>query len=224
MPFPLWFRVGLTVLAMSIPAIAADKAMTRAQARNALEQKPAEVRLAGVLRLAEIGTMADTDRLATRLHDDDGQVRLLTEAAMWQIWNRCGDQAIDALYQRGIQRMKEPRMREAVATLSDIIRRMPSFAEAWNKRETIYYLLGDFELSIKDCDEVIRRNRNHFGALSGVRSDLHESGRVRTRQRLFRTGTQGQTQPFRGICQPSAIAAAAAGKATQGDLILPQAG
>ncbi|MEO6625937.1 MAG: tetratricopeptide repeat protein, partial [Burkholderiaceae bacterium] len=50
---------------------------------------------------------------------------------------------------------------------NDIIRRKPAFAEGWNKRATLHYLMGDFELSLKDCDEVIKRNPNHFGALSG---------------------------------------------------------
>ena len=43
----------------------------------------------------------------------------------------------------------------------------PEFAEGWNKRATAYYLMGDLDQSLHDCDEVIRRNPNHFGALSG---------------------------------------------------------
>jgi tetratricopeptide (TPR) repeat protein len=43
----------------------------------------------------------------------------------------------------------------------------PEFAEGWNKRATVYFLVGDFERSLKDCDEVIKRNPHHFGALAG---------------------------------------------------------
>ncbi|MDH5222759.1 MAG: tetratricopeptide repeat protein, partial [Betaproteobacteria bacterium] len=41
------------------------------------------------------------------------------------------------------------------------------FAEAWNKRATVQYLAGNYQRSLEDCGEVIRRNPVHFGALSG---------------------------------------------------------
>lgn len=162
-----WLRIGLLVLAVSLPLAAADKAPTRAQALMAITQPSADVRLVGVARLGEIGTMADADKLVASLRDEDEKVRLYANASMWQIWSRSGDRAIDALYQRGVQQMELSRMTEAVATFSDIIRRKPAFAEAWNKRATIYYLLGEYALSLKDCDEVLKRNPQHFGALSG---------------------------------------------------------
>ncbi len=162
-----WLRIGILALAVCLPLAAADKAPTRAQALKALAQASADVRRAGVERLGEIGTMADADQLVARLHDEDETVRLYANASMWEIWSRSGDRAIDALYARGVQQMEMSNLPEAVATFSEIIRRKPAFAEAWNKRATIYYMMGKFELSMKDCDEVLKRNPNHFGALSG---------------------------------------------------------
>lgn len=162
-----WLTIVLLSVLFCLPLAAQDKAPTRAQALGFLEQPSSDARRAGVVRLGEIGTMADADRLVARLHDVDGQVRLLATVAMWQIWSRSGDPAVDLLYQRGIDQMETSRLAEAVATFSDIIRRKPSFAEAWNKRATLYYLMGEFDLSLKDCAEVIKRNPNHFGALSG---------------------------------------------------------
>ncbi|HSB70338.1 MAG TPA: tetratricopeptide repeat protein, partial [Candidatus Methylomirabilis sp.] len=40
-------------------------------------------------------------------------------------------------------------------------------AEGWNKRATIYYLVGEYAKSLVDCEEVVRRNPVHFGVLSG---------------------------------------------------------
>jgi tetratricopeptide (TPR) repeat protein len=48
-----------------------------------------------------------------------------------------------------------------------VIELAPEFAEGWNKRATLYFLVGDLERSLKDCDEVIRRNPHHFGVLAG---------------------------------------------------------
>ena len=54
-----------------------------------------------------------------------------------------------------------------VRAFAEVIRRRPEFAEGWNKRATVYYLLGEYEKSLADCDEVMKRNPYHFGALSG---------------------------------------------------------
>jgi tetratricopeptide (TPR) repeat protein len=64
--------------------------------------------------------------------------------------------------------MQADRLAEAVKTFSEVIRKKPDFAEGWNKRATAYYLAGDYERSLADCDEVLKRNPNHFGALSGA--------------------------------------------------------
>jgi tetratricopeptide (TPR) repeat protein len=74
---------------------------------------------------------------------------------------------VDALLKSGIQQMEQGRMGLAVETFTRITERAPDFAEGWNKRATAYYLMGDYDQSLKDCDEVIKRNPQHFGALSG---------------------------------------------------------
>jgi tetratricopeptide (TPR) repeat protein len=55
----------------------------------------------------------------------------------------------------------------AVATFTKVIERKPDFAEAWNKRATVHFLMGEHEQSLRDCDEVMKRNPAHFGVLAG---------------------------------------------------------
>lgn len=171
MPMALrWLSVLLiqATLVAALPAQGIDaQALSRAQALKALEQPAALLRRAGVERLAEIGTMKDADQVALRLHDADAQVRDLATASMWQIWSRSGDKTVDADYQKGLLLMEAGRIGEGLAVFSAIIKKRPEFAEAWNKRATLYFLAGEFELSLKDCDEVMKRNPHHFGALSG---------------------------------------------------------
>ncbi len=155
---------------------AAPNAPTRAQALKALDQPSAQARLAAVVRLADVGTMLDADRVALRLHDDDEQVRRVASAALWQIWSRSGSKAIDSQYQRGVELMQAAQLKEAISTFSDIIKKQPAFAEAWNKRATLYYMMGEYQLSLNDCDEVLKRNRQHFGALSGYAQIYTELG------------------------------------------------
>lgn len=167
-----------------MPVSAAD--MTRAQALVAVEQADAALRLAGVERLAEIGTMADADRLLQPLGDADRRVREAAEAAIWQIWSRSGDPAIDTLFARGMLQMQASALDDALATFDDIVRRKPDFAEGWNKRATVYFLLGQHEQSLQDCGEVLKRNRHHFGALSGAGQIQLQLGRWRPALDSFR--------------------------------------
>jgi tetratricopeptide (TPR) repeat protein len=55
----------------------------------------------------------------------------------------------------------------AIETFTRVTQLKPEFAEGWNKRATVYFLVGDYQRSLADCDEVVRRNPNHFGALAG---------------------------------------------------------
>ncbi len=166
-----WWLVLMAIqLALASATLAqgsGSAAMTRSQGLKALEQPAPLLRRAGVLRLAEIGTMADADQVALRLHDPDGDVREVAGASMWQIWSRSGDKAIDRDYEKAVSLMAASRFGEALAAFSTIIKKRPEFAEAWNKRATVYYMVGEFDLSLKDCAEVMKRNPHHFGALSG---------------------------------------------------------
>jgi tetratricopeptide (TPR) repeat protein len=111
--------------------------------------------------------MADAPALLRALRDPDGQVRQVAEAALWAVWSRSGDNAIDDILEIGVAQMREGQVQASVETFSEIIGRRPDFAEGWNKRATAYYMLGDWRRSAADCDEVLRRNPQHFGALSG---------------------------------------------------------
>lgn len=159
--------IGLCLAVLLDAAQGAQGQSARAHALQAIQQSSPEVRRAGAERLGALGTMADADRLVRTLHDEDERVRLAATVAMWQIWSRSGDKAIDVLYQTGIRQMEAGDLQDAVATFTRITRRKPAFAEAWNKRATLFYMMGLLDLSLKDCDEVMKRNRNHFGALSG---------------------------------------------------------
>jgi tetratricopeptide (TPR) repeat protein len=141
--------------------------MTRDEALAALQSPDAALRLDGVDGLAQLGQPADAAPLLEALYDADPEVRIHAQSAVWQVWSRSGNPEVDALLKSGIRDMEEGRMGQAVEAFTRITERQPDFAEGWNKRATAYYMIGDYEQSLKDCDEVIKRNPQHFGALSG---------------------------------------------------------
>ena len=140
---------------------------TRAQAMTGLDSGDARQRAAAVAYIARTGQAADGGLLIKPLSDNSPVVRELAESGLWQVWSRSGDAETDKLLAAGVRQMSGGQLKEAVALFSQVIARRPAFAEGWNKRATAYYLAGDYQNSLKDCAEVIKRNPQHFGALSG---------------------------------------------------------
>ena len=164
------FRYLILVLAGSAFAYGtsyAQEPASREQALTGLASGNVAERHLAIRWFALSGTYRDADLLIARLTDDDEQLRADAEGAVWTLWSRSGDVEVDNLLQGGIRDMNEGHMAQAVETFTRVIERKPEFAEGWNKRATAYYLMNDLDQSLKDCDEVIKRNPNHFGALSG---------------------------------------------------------
>jgi tetratricopeptide (TPR) repeat protein len=86
---------------------------------------------------------------------------------IWDIWVRHEDPQAAGLMQRGISQMNANDLYSARETYTRLIAMKPDFAEAWNKRATIYWMLGDYDASLKDIEEVLKLEPWHFGALSG---------------------------------------------------------
>jgi tetratricopeptide (TPR) repeat protein len=157
----------LVVMLLAPMAARAAAPRGRSQALAALDSSDAETRRLGAAELAEHGTMQDVTRMTRALRDADPFVRAIVERSLWDVWSRSGELEIDALFANGVQEMTEGRGEAAVQTFTRIIERRPDFAEGWNKRATVLYLLGEYQKSLADCDEVMKRNPHHFGALSG---------------------------------------------------------
>jgi tetratricopeptide (TPR) repeat protein len=159
-------RATLALMLMLVVAPAA--AGPREDALAALANgSDVEARRGAVSALAEAGTMADAPALLDALRDSDSRVRALAERALWEIWSRSGNDDVDHLLRAGVVEMQHGQLEASIDTFSEVIRRQPDFAEGWNKRATVYYLVGEYRKSAADCDEVLKRNPSHFGALSG---------------------------------------------------------
>jgi tetratricopeptide (TPR) repeat protein len=106
--------------------------------------------------------------LFDRLRVAKAEESRLIAAQIWQIWTASGNADIDRLMAVGIGAMAAERYQPALAAFSQVVKRRPGFAEGWNKRATVYYLLGDYEHSIEDVEKTLALEPRHFGALSGL--------------------------------------------------------
>jgi tetratricopeptide (TPR) repeat protein len=101
------------------------------------------------------------------LRGEDSELAATAEAILWRIWCRSGDAETDRLFRAAIDAMQRQDLAEAEALFGRVIERNPDFAEGWNKRATVRFMLRDFPGSIADCEQTLARNPNHFGAAAG---------------------------------------------------------
>lgn len=158
----------LLALTTAAPAAFPEPPKSREEALTALKSRDAATRAEAVVWIANRGGAADDGLLHERLRDESAFVRSYAEQALWLLWSRSGDAAVDRLLARGVDEMQAGSHAQAIATFSSVISRKPEFAEGWNKRATVYYLAGEYRKSLADCEEVLKRNPRHFGALSGA--------------------------------------------------------
>lgn len=109
------------------------------------------------------------DHLFAELHDaSDVTAAAGIETRIWRIWLQYDDRSVAALMRHGVELMGTLRLDEAIAVLSEVVRRAPNFAEAWNKRATAFYLKQDLVSSMADIRRVLDLEPRHFGAISGL--------------------------------------------------------
>jgi tetratricopeptide (TPR) repeat protein len=87
-----------------------------------------------------------------------------------------GSNAGDLLMARAIAALGTRNLEIALALLDKIIILQPDWAEAWNKRATVRYLMGDDQQSMADIARVLVLEPRHFGALSGMGMILERRG------------------------------------------------
>lgn len=104
------------------------------------------------------------------------QARVVT-SEIWQQWLSTDNARAQILMVRGIRQMNAFELDRAADTFTTLIELAPDFAEAWNKRATVYYMMGRYDDSSADVEQTLRLEPRHFGALSGQGSIHFHNGR-----------------------------------------------
>ena len=109
------------------------------------------------------------DAMFNRLHElDDSREAQKIELAIWQVWSKSGSDTADLLLARGGRAMTDQNFDLAMEVFTALIALEPEFAEGWNKRATLHFMMGNFEASISDIERTLELAPRHFGALSGL--------------------------------------------------------
>ena len=130
------------------------------------------------------------DALFERLAGDDNPDWLSVQNEIWAQWSQSGSPAMDLLLARAESAMGEGRFELSLRFLDDLVRLSPDFAEGWNKRATVYFLLGEYGRSVADIQRTLALEPRHFGALSGLGMILERLGDKVGAMRAYRRGLE----------------------------------
>lgn len=126
------------------------------------------------------GAVLDTLFAKLQAATDPAAIQAL-EAAIWEHWVMVPEMSHRALMLQGMAEMGQHQLQASVDTYSRLIEAAPELSEAWNKRATAYWLMGNFKASLADICETVKREPRHFGAYSGlgmIRAEMGENGRA----------------------------------------------
>ena len=87
---------------------------------------------------------------------------------IWEIWSIIENSSAQLLFNEATLQMNNGEFLIAIQLFTEVINDNPEFAEAWNKRATTYFLMGEFGKSIKDIERTLILEPRHFGALDGL--------------------------------------------------------
>ncbi len=86
---------------------------------------------------------------------------------IWFYWTTPSDPILAGRMREALNARSMGDIRGAISLLDKLTADYPDYAEGWNQRATMFYMLGDLEASIADCGKVLELEPRHFGALSG---------------------------------------------------------
>ena len=108
------------------------------------------------------------DRLFNDLKINNTSISYEVEQKIWKMWStHPNDQKLTNMLADGSDLVNNQKLNEAIDVFSKVIELDPNWAEAWNKRATVFYLIGEYEKSQNDIDKVLDLEKRHFGALAG---------------------------------------------------------
>ena len=133
------------------------------------------------------------------LKNPDETVREQATRKIWRIWfQQKGIYGLEKI-EHSQKLLDAKKITEAEAVLTELISTQPDFAEAWNRRAFLYYLIGEHQKSLLDCQKVVQLNPVHFGALHGMGLCYAAMGNYVEAIKAFRNALQ--IQPYSQINQ-----------------------
>ena len=111
---------------------------------------------------------AELDKLFLELKKNNPSLSSSVAKQIWMLWStHPSDQKLTSILDEGSRLIQDQQLNRAIDVFTEAIELDPTWAEAWNKRATVFYMVGEFQKSQNDIDKVLELEERHFGALAG---------------------------------------------------------
>ena len=141
-----------------------------------------EVQAEAPLSLSE----EDLDGLFVRLaHSEDEKQAKAAEDEILRRFHTSKSDTTNLLMSWAARAIKDEKYAVALDILDRVVVLQSDFAEGWNKRATVHYLMGDYGKAIADIEKTLALEPRHFGALSGFGLILRDMGDTRHALQAF---------------------------------------
>ncbi|WP_110750626.1 tetratricopeptide repeat protein [Phyllobacterium leguminum] len=120
---------------------------------------------------------ADLDRLFGELRKESDEAKAKNIAGkIYGLWNQSGSATIDLMMGWAGNAMADKKYPVALDFLDEVTTLKPDYAEGWNRRATLFFLMNDYTGAMRDIDRTLRLEPRHFAALTGMGAILRETG------------------------------------------------
>ena len=123
--------------------------------------------------LSQLSSLSDErdnklNQLFIELKVNQSNDAFIVEQEIWKLWStHPTDMKLTARLEEGAQFVRTQQLSKAIEIFTEVIKLDQNWAEAWNKRATVFYMMGNFKQSQEDIDKVLALEARHFGALAG---------------------------------------------------------
>jgi tetratricopeptide (TPR) repeat protein len=124
-----------------------------------------EQRLIAAADLVDVGGQT---QLVRALRSDSAAVRELAVHSLWQLWFHAAGEQPFRMVRNAENAIDHHDYPQALGILNQLVKKYPRFAEGWNRRGTLYWMLGQYDLSIEDGLQVVALNPDHYAAWQGI--------------------------------------------------------
>lgn len=118
------------------------------------------------------------DRLFAELkRERNDKIATHISQRIWQEWSQSGSASVDLMMGWVQKAVDEKKFDVALDFLDQVVTLDPTYAEGWNRRATVHYLMKNYGKSMADIERTLQLEPRHFGALSGLAQIMMDTDR-----------------------------------------------
>lgn len=170
-------RILLAALLLAAPPALAQAPAPKPKAEAAPPKTPAPPPKTRAQRLDELFVQLKSA--------PDAEAAKPIEKSIELLWLRSGSDTVDLLMTRALESAKGDND-TAISLLDSVVGLAPDYAEAFNRRATLFFIKKDYERSMLDIREVLSHEPRHFNAWSGLGRILQDVGNKKKALAAFR--------------------------------------